>query len=107
MCGVWALWNTLASLNAFLAGLAVLIPNTALGAWVGIRLLLGNASGFGMLVGSLLKTGFTVIWIIVAFFSLQKLGWVWQGFFAGLVGMVFAPVLFGMLPSRLIAQRLS
>jgi F0F1-type ATP synthase assembly protein I len=92
-CAVFG-WNV--AVNATIAGLAVVIPNVALGAWMGVRLLLGEVSPYGMLIGGALKTLLSVVLIGAAFAALQEFGWVWQGFFAGLLSTVFAPVLFGI-----------
>jgi hypothetical protein len=96
VCGACALFAWGAALNALLVGLAIAVPNTALGAWMGIRVLLGNVNPAGVFIGSILKTLLSVGLIGAAFFAAQDFGWVWQGFFAGLVSMVFAPVLFGL-----------
>jgi F0F1-type ATP synthase assembly protein I len=96
VCCACAVFGWDVAINASLAGLAVFIPNVALGAWMGVRLLLGEGSPYGMLIGGVLKTLLSVVLIGAAFAALQEFGWVWQGFFVGLLSTVFAPVLFGI-----------
>jgi F0F1-type ATP synthase assembly protein I len=100
VCSACAVFGWDVALNAFVISLAIAIPNTALGAWMGIRLLLGRVSPFGVFIGGIVKTLFSVVLIGAAFAALQEFGWVWQGFFAGLVSMVFAPALFGLTAAR-------
>jgi F0F1-type ATP synthase assembly protein I len=100
VCSACAVLGWDVALNALLVGLAIAIPNTALGAWMGIRLLLGKVSPFGVFIGGILKTLLSVVLIGAAFTALQELGWVWQGFFAGLVSMVLSPALFGLTAAR-------
>jgi F0F1-type ATP synthase assembly protein I len=100
VCAVCAGLGWGMALNALLAGLAVAIPSTALGAWMGIRLMLGKVGSASVLIGGFLKTVLSAILIGAAFAALQEFGWVWQGFFVGLVSMVFAPVLFGLTFGR-------
>jgi F0F1-type ATP synthase assembly protein I len=97
VCGVCLVLSPGAAINALVVSLAVAIPNTALGAWMGIRLMLGKVGSVSVLIGGFLKTLLSAVLIGAAFAVLQEFGWVWQGFFAGLVSMVFAPVLFGIL----------
>ena len=89
-----------AAVNAALAGAAIAIPNTALGAWMGVRLWLGKVSPFGVFIGGIVKTLLSVVLIGAAFAALQALGWVWQGFLAGLISMVLSPVVFGLAYSQ-------
>jgi F0F1-type ATP synthase assembly protein I len=100
VCGVCAAFGWDLSLNALIVGLAVAVPNTALGAWMGVRLMLGRVSPLGVFIGGIVKTLFSIVLIGAAFAALQEFGWVWQGFFVGLVSMVFAPVLFGLTIAR-------
>ena len=100
VCSACAVLGWDVALNALLVGLAIAIPNTALGAWMGIRLLLGKVSPFGVFIGGIVKTLLSVVLIGAAFTALQELGWVWQGFFAGLVSMVLSPALFGLTAAR-------
>jgi hypothetical protein len=100
VCGACALVDWKMALNAAVVGFATAVPNTALGAWMGIRLLLGKVSSIGMLVGGFIKTLISAVLIGAAFLALQEFGWVWQGFFAGLVSTVFAPALFGLTIGR-------
>ncbi len=95
--GACALWSGLAGLSALCAGCAIAIPNTALGAWMGLRLLLGKTNPLGVLLGSVVKTLLSVVLIGAAMTVLQEFGWVWQGFLAGLVITGFAPMLFGLM----------
>jgi F0F1-type ATP synthase assembly protein I len=94
--GACAVWSGAAALSALCAGCAIAIPNTALGAWMGLKIVLGQSSPLGVLLGGVVKTLLSVVLIGAAFAALQEFGWVWQGFFAGLVGTVFAPLLFGL-----------
>lgn len=98
--GACALWSGQAAVSAICAGCAIAIPNTALGAWMGLRLLLGKSSSLGVLLGSVVKTLLSVVLIGAALAVLQELGWVWQGFFAGLVVTGFAPLVFGLMVKR-------
>jgi cytochrome bd-type quinol oxidase subunit 2 len=100
VCGVCAAVSWGVALNAVIVGLAIAVPNTALGAWMGVRLLLGKVNPFGVFIGGIIKTLFSVVLIGAAFAALKEFGWVWQGFFAGLVSMVFAPALFGLTIGR-------
>jgi F0F1-type ATP synthase assembly protein I len=96
VCCACAVFGWDVALNAAFAGLAIVIPNIALGAWIGVKLLLGQASPYGMLISGFLKTLFSLVLMGAAFAALQEFGWVWRGFFAGLLSTVFAPVLFGV-----------
>ncbi len=96
VCSACAVFGWDVALNALIIGLAIAIPNTALGAWMGVRLLLGKVNPFGVFIAGIIKTLFSVVLMGAAFAALQEFGWVWQGFFAGLVSMVFAPALFGL-----------
>jgi F0F1-type ATP synthase assembly protein I len=100
VCGACAVFGWDVAFNALVIGLAIAIPNTALGAWMGVRLMLGRVSPFGVFIGGIVKTLFSVVLIGAAFAALQEFGWVWQGFFAGLVSMVFSPALFGLTIGR-------
>jgi hypothetical protein len=51
-------------------------------------------------IGGIIKTLFSMVLIGAAFAALQEFGWVWQGFFAGLVSMGFSPALFGLTIGR-------
>jgi F0F1-type ATP synthase assembly protein I len=97
VCGACIVFGWLMAVNALCVGLAIVIPSTALGAWMGIRILFGKVGSISVLIGGLLKTLLSAILIGAAFAVLQDIGWVWQGFFVGLVSMVFAPVLFGIV----------
>ncbi len=102
VCSVCAVFGWDLALNALIVALAVAIPNTALGAWMGVRLMLGRVSPLGVFIGGIIKTLFSVVLIGAAFAALQEFGWVWQGFFAGLVSMVIAPALFGLTVGRTV-----
>jgi hypothetical protein len=102
ICGACAAFGWGVAINALVISLAIAIPNTALGAWMGVRLWLGKVSPLGVLLGSVVKTLFSVALIGAAFAVLQDIGWVWQGFFAGLVSMVLAPALFGLTVGRAV-----
>jgi F0F1-type ATP synthase assembly protein I len=96
VCAVCAAVGWDVALNALLAGLAVLLPYTVLGIWLGVRLLLGKADTYGALIGGFIKTVLSVVLLTLAIIGLQELKWVWQGFFAGLIAVVIAPALFGV-----------
>ncbi len=100
VCAVCSGFGWDVALNALLVGSAIAIPSTALGAWMGIRLILGKVGSASVLIGGFFKTLLSVVLIGAAFAALQEFGWVWQGFFVGLVSMVFAPVLFGLTFGR-------
>lgn len=89
-----------AMVSVLVSGAAIAVPNTALGAWMGIRLWLGKASAAGVFIGSALKTLVSVVLLCAAFAALQEFGWVWQGFLAGLMSMVLSPVVFGIASSQ-------
>jgi hypothetical protein len=100
VCGLSGFFGATFALNAALAGMAVAIPNTALGAWMGIKLWLGKVNPFGVFIGGIVKTLLSVVLIGAAFAALQELGWAWQGFLAGLISMVLSPVVFGLVFSQ-------
>jgi hypothetical protein len=84
------------ALNAVFSGLAVLLPYTLLGVWLGVRLLLGKVDTYGVFIGSFIKTVLNVVLLTASIIVLQNLTWVWQGFFAGLIAMVVSPALWGL-----------
>lgn len=96
VCLVCAVFSVQAAINASLVGGAVAMPNTALGAWMGLRLMLGKANAFSVFLGGIVKTIVSTALISAAFIASQAFGWVWQGFFAGLVSMVLSPLIFGL-----------
>ncbi len=100
VCAVSGFFGLGYMLNAALAGAAIAIPNTVLGAWMGVKLWLGNVSPFGVLIGGIAKTMLSVVFTGAAFAVLQELGWAWQGFLAGLISMVLSPVVFGLAFSQ-------
>jgi hypothetical protein len=100
VCGFSSFFGAEFAVNAALAGAAVAIPSTALGAWMGVRLWLGKVSPFGVFIGGIVKTLLSTVLIGAAFAALQELGWAWQGFLAGLISMVLSPVVFGLVFSQ-------
>ena len=84
------------ALNALLAGVAIAVPHTTLGAWMGVRMFLAKTSPLGVFIGSIMKTLFSIVLVGAAFTALQELGFVWQGFMAGLVGMAMSTALYGL-----------
>lgn len=84
-------------MSAALSGAAVAVPHTALGAWMGLRIVLGKIDALSVFIGGILKTLLSVVLIGAAFAASQELGWAWQGFLAGLISMVLSPLVFGLL----------
>jgi F0F1-type ATP synthase assembly protein I len=74
LVAVCAVFGLECALNAALAGAAIAIPNTALGAWMGVRLWLGRVDALGVLVGAVIKTLLSVVFIGAAFTALQAIG---------------------------------
>ncbi len=93
---VCVLFGVDVAINALCAGLAVLLPYTVLGVWLGVRLLLGKVDVYGVFIGGFIKMVLSVVLVTVSVIKLQELKWVWQGFFAGLITAVFLPALFGV-----------
>ena len=91
----------LAGVNALLAGAAIAVPHTTLGAWMGVKIFMQRPSPMGVLLGGVIKTLFSIGLIGAAFAALQELGWVWQGFMAGLVSMAMSTVLYGLFGGAL------
>ena len=99
VCAITVFVEPEMAINAAIGGLGVLIPNTALGAWMGVRAFLGKVGMLGVLLGSVVKTFFSLVLMGSGFAFLQtsvEIGWVWQGFLAGLVSVVFAPIVHGI-----------
>ena len=101
MCAVFGVLGGLTAMNALFSGAAIAVPHTTLGAWMGVRILLGKSSPLGVFTGSVVKTLFSIVLIGAAFAALQELGFVWQGFMAGLVGMAMSTALYGLFGASL------
>jgi hypothetical protein len=82
------------ALSALISGLAILLPSTVLGMWLGLRLFLGKNGPYGIFIGGFIKTLSSAVLLGTALVLLKEFGLVWQGFFMGLISMVLAPILF-------------
>jgi hypothetical protein len=86
----------LSALNVLFSGLSIFIPSLILGVWLCYKTLKSGFNSNVMLVALLLKAVLSGLCLAGSLVVLKDLGWVWQGFFVGLVFTVLAPMLYGV-----------
>ena len=84
------------AVNTLLAGMAIVLPHTVLGVWIGFRAVVGAANPIGVFIGSVIKTLVSVVFLGLAFVYLQDYGFVWLSFFLGLTAAAMSTMFYGV-----------